>query len=249
MSKVVVHIAAGGIAQFELHPGQRLRGQLIQFLDHEVSRCLIDHPERLALLTRFDEDALGTAVQDYAVRHGNFLCGNRGSRLQVGNHDPAIFVGGKLTVAAADHSAGLVRNEERCPLQRLLAALGFQILLDSEGDLGNILHDYIVSAAAGSSRRGISSVGSSTAGRAGDRAAVAAVADRDDMGRGVKDIIGGHPGFHHDHRRIGSKARHGHGPIDPGGVTANEVPVAVFQNKLRIGHGLSSNRVLFRERQ
>ena len=57
----IVHIAAPGIGQLKLHPGQRLAGGLVQFTDDEFTSPLVPKGELLHLAAR-DFDVLGGAV-------------------------------------------------------------------------------------------------------------------------------------------------------------------------------------------
>ena len=238
MPVCVVHILAGGVAQFELHFGQRLGSQLIQFPNHEIPGCLVDKAEGLPTDAALDLNALGGRVQHYAVRDLDLPGGDGDARLQIRDHNAAIFIGDVLAIVGADHCAAGIGYQESDPLEGLIPGLRLQILLDGEGGLGDILHDYVISSAGGPAAAG-----------AGDRAAVAAVADRDDTGRGIEDIIGGHSGFHHHNSGVGNQACHRYSSILAGSVAAQNIAIAVPQCELGVGHGLSSNRILFRERQ
>ena len=118
----VIHIAALGIGQLELHAGQRLAGQLVQLPDHQGPLLLVVEPEGLHL-TLFDLDRLGRAVQDVTLQSFDFTRGDGGARLQVRDDNAAVLIGDIFAVAAAHHRAGAVGDQEGHPLQGRCRAL------------------------------------------------------------------------------------------------------------------------------
>ena len=59
----------------------------------------------------------------------------------------------------------------------------------------------------------------------------------------------GHLILRHNHRGPGNEAGNSHGPVLPSGVPSDQVSVAVLNGKSNIGNRLSSDTILFRERQ
>ena len=61
MAVVIVHIAAVGVSNLELRPGNQIAGYLILLLDHQGPGPLV--PERQLLhFAALDEDVLGGSV-------------------------------------------------------------------------------------------------------------------------------------------------------------------------------------------
>ena len=108
----VIHKLAGCVAQFELHPSQRLGSELVQFFDDEIPGRLIDKAERLPAFAALDLDALGGGVQHHAVRDLEFLCGNGDPRFQIGDDNTSVLPRDVFAVAAANDRPGAVGHEE-----------------------------------------------------------------------------------------------------------------------------------------
>ena len=242
----VIHKLAGCVAQFELHPSQRLGSELVQFFDDEIPGRLIDKAERLSAFAALDLDALGGGVQHHAVRDLEFLCGNGDAWLQIGDDDTSVLPRDVFAVAAANDRPGAVGHEEGDSLQRDVSGFGFQVLFNGQRGLGDVLHVHMVAAAIAVPGGASSANGPVPS---GNNAVAGAVADNDRPGRRIEDIAGRHPGFHNNDRGIGDEARHRHGPIGPCGVAANEVAIAVPQSKFRVGYRFPADRVPFRDSQ
>ena len=236
----VIHELAGGVAQFELHPSQRLGSELVQFFDDEIPGRLIDKAERLPAFAALDLDALGGGVQHHAVRDLEFLCGNGDPRFQIGDDDTSVLPRDEFAVAAANDRPRAVGHEEGDSLQRDVSGFGFQVLFNGQRGLGDVLHVHMVAAAAIAAPGGASSADGPVP--SGDNAVAGVVADNDRPGRGIENIAGRHPGFHNHDGGIGDEAGDGHGPIGPSGVAANEVPIAVPHGNR---HSTASRRSFF----
>ena len=129
MTEGVIHEAAVRVGQFKFNICQRFLTDPIQFPDDQIPCLLIDKTEGIRALVA-DFDSFRRTVQHHAVRHLDLT--DNGSR--AGGHpvndDTAILPGDELTVAAADHSAAGIGDQESDALQGLFAGLGLQILLD-----------------------------------------------------------------------------------------------------------------------
>ncbi len=112
-----------------------------------------------------------------------------------------------------------------------------------------ILKRQIIAAAVAAAdigtAAGVSSVGSGAAAVQG----VGAVFDNDRLGCRVENIASRHLGFGHHHGAVGDEARHSDGPICPGGIAAQQVPIAVLHSEGRVGDGLAGDGVQLGQRQ
>ena len=138
MAEIIIHIAAVGVGQFKFHIRQRLFCDGIQFPDDQIPSLFVVKAEDIGTVIA-DFDALGLAVQHHAIGDLDLPHVDGGSRLHPGDDHPAILAGDELAVAVADDRTTAVRNQKGHALQRLVAALGLQVLLDDQGVLGGVV--------------------------------------------------------------------------------------------------------------
>ena len=239
MAIVCVHIAAIGVGQLKLNPGQRLFGHGVQLADDEGARTLIPEDQLRGLLAGFDGDGLGFAVEHEALHRGDLLGGDGGPRLQVGDHDFALGVGIKCAVPSADGSAEAVRQLEAHPGQGFPVGAG-DVLFDGERHFAVVFHDNIITAAHVGAGIAAGS-GYGAAGAAGK--GVGAVLHGDDLGRGVQNVAVRRLGFHHLNGAAGDQPGDGGSTIIPGGAAGQDSAIAVFNDKLSVGDRLPGDRV------
>ena len=107
-----IHIAAFGVGQLELHPGQGLLRHGIQLADDQRALDFVVKSQCLNL-SRLDLNALRGAVQDIALQGLDLPSGHRDAGLQVRDDDAACLIGDVLPVAGAHHRAAGIGHQER----------------------------------------------------------------------------------------------------------------------------------------
>ena len=124
MPVVIIHIASLGIGQLKLNIRQRGLGDLIQLPDHESADLGVLKNQAVGAL--LDLDNLGRGILDIAFRRLLLRDDQDLSRLEAGDHDEAVAVGGIAAIVRPDSAAILVRDQENSAGQGILLRILFQ---------------------------------------------------------------------------------------------------------------------------